>query len=314
MEPAWGWSGVKRITFREPAEIRSLLQLLPSKTAPADDLIPFLADLAGRFPRWLHQDEFGPSRAHQTAALRALRRSLKLLDSELARLTPLRRDWLDGKLKVAVDPSFSMLWAFHDATDWIAADLKRTGARGSRWVTQLLKRSQTATLQVDLLDTNTESAIFDTTLKRKFDLQQVAGGDFSLAHFTQWLTSYREIVCATLSRLNKRRGPEQALSLKLLVFLLCGAWGNTTEEPVIANGTIQDRYRSKAVTKSGEFVTAAVEAMLPDQGWLNEHAQFSTTARSSAGFGLTPGDKDRRAGQILPIMKSFRKLTILAKI
>ena len=91
-KPCWWWSGVETLNFSEQTSFRPLLAMLPAKQSSDDQILAFLVDLRARFQRWLHQDEFGPTRAQQTAALRALRKSIKTLQRQLAKGAPSQRD------------------------------------------------------------------------------------------------------------------------------------------------------------------------------------------------------------------------------
>jgi hypothetical protein len=69
--PAWNWTGVASLAFdgRE-ARLRGLVtEKLPITKSSLDDIVLYLVDLGAHFERWLHQDEFGPTRQQQTAAI-----------------------------------------------------------------------------------------------------------------------------------------------------------------------------------------------------------------------------------------------------
>ena len=83
-KPCWWWSGVETLNFSEQTNLRPLLAMLPAKQSSDDQILASLADLRARFQRWLHQDEFGPTRRQQTAALRALKKSIHTLQQRLA--------------------------------------------------------------------------------------------------------------------------------------------------------------------------------------------------------------------------------------
>jgi len=83
-EPRWGWSGVAPLAAAElSASDIDLGVLLPGHRSPIEQIVLELRDLGGRYHRYLHQDEFGPTRAERMAALRLLLDQLDLLLSRL---------------------------------------------------------------------------------------------------------------------------------------------------------------------------------------------------------------------------------------
>src|SRR6516162_11030782 len=98
-KPCWWWSGVETLHFSEQTSLRPLLAMLPAKQSSDDQILAFLVDLRARFQRWLHQDEFGPTRAQQTAALRALTKSLLGLQRHLIKSSTRIKGRLDAARK-----------------------------------------------------------------------------------------------------------------------------------------------------------------------------------------------------------------------
>jgi hypothetical protein len=77
-KPCWSWTGVAELgSSGQDAHLRDLVALLPVKKSSDEQIVDYLADLRARFPRWLHQDEFGPNRREQTASLRCRCRDWK---------------------------------------------------------------------------------------------------------------------------------------------------------------------------------------------------------------------------------------------
>src|SRR5712664_2067072 len=72
-EPRWGWSGVASLTGPQlSASDIDLPRLLPGHQSSDAQIIRTLCDLGARYRRYLHQDEFGPTRAERMASLRPL--------------------------------------------------------------------------------------------------------------------------------------------------------------------------------------------------------------------------------------------------
>ncbi|HYQ07961.1 MAG TPA: hypothetical protein VER26_13435, partial [Xanthobacteraceae bacterium] len=105
----WWWSGVETLNFSEQTNLRPLLAMLPAKRSSDDQVLALLVDLRARFQRWLHQDEFGPTRRQQTAALRAFKKSIHTLQQRLAKGAPTQREALDAVLRSGSDCSAATL-------------------------------------------------------------------------------------------------------------------------------------------------------------------------------------------------------------
>src|SRR6516162_3289899 len=157
-KPCWWWSGVETLHFSEQTSLRPLLAMLPAKQSSDDQILAFLVDLRARFQRWLHQDEFGPTRRQQTAALRALKKSLQTLLRQLAKGAPPHRAQLDVMLRSA-DRSVRMIERIYEA----AGDLERylptpdSLNREVDWASKIRACAETTMGQSQSLDTNTDS-------------------------------------------------------------------------------------------------------------------------------------------------------------
>ena len=113
-----------------------------------------------------------------------------------------------------------------------------------------------------------------------------------------------EVVDEALCALNERGGADGRVSLRLLVQELCKLWECETGRPVTAHGMTKLKYTGRTETEAGQFVTAAVEAMLPEPAWFDDHSQFSHPIRAKT---FLPSNSPDRARQILVIMRDFVK-------
>ena len=113
------------------------------------------------------------------------------------------------------------------------------------------------------------------------------------------------LLAETLKGLSSRRGAEERVSLKLLVEQLCEMWERETGCSVTAHDRVKDQSTGRAVTLAGQFATKAVEAMLPDQSWFKERAQFAQSARAHSFYLDNQAGQKARARHILVIMKDF---------
>jgi hypothetical protein len=306
-KPCWFWSGVAELASSgRDAPLRDPVAKLPVKKSSDEQIVDYLADLRDNFHRWLHQDEFGPDRKQQTASLRALMKSFRALQRQLTNGSSLIKKQLDAVLRSRDDRSSEVLQALYESAEDVTCGLRIDGApqRDAMWAARLQDCVNTLMAQLQAIDTNMESEVFLTAARRRFDLSQATGLDFALADAERWLNNYWNMLVETLSELNKRRGAEERVSLKLLVEQLCELWERETGSRVTAHGQVKDVYTGRAETAAGRFVTATVEVMLPDQSWFEHHVEFARSVRAKT---FQPGCQQDRERQILVIMRDFVK-------
>jgi len=305
-KPCWWWSGVETLNFSEQTNLRPLLAMLPAKQSSDDQILAFLIDLRARFQRWLHQDEFGPTRGQQTAALRAFKKSIQTLQRQLAKGAPSQREALDAVLRSGSDCSAAPLERIYEAASDLERDLRISDESNRKidWAAKIKACAETTMAQGQSLDTNADGEMFPIAIQHEFDPLQPCAPDFSLADAEQWLNTYCNVVDQTLYELNERGGAEERVSLKLSVEQLCEFWQHETGRPVSAHGISNLEYTQRTETEAGRFVTAAVEAMLPAPAWFDEHSGFSGPVRAMT---FLPSRHANRARQILVIMRGFVK-------
>jgi hypothetical protein len=320
-QPRWGWSGVSELKRPvqeshlqkrpdQESHLQQLVAMLPTMKSGEAQVLVQLVELRARFHRWLHQDEFGPRRGEQAAALRA---HIKLV-RELCRLLQKRRsrswDGLDAALRNSNDGLSPVVAALGDAAADVESALQIAGASNPDmgWLSRVRRCARTLSEQIETLDDNTDGQIFLTALHRHFDRSQtVASEDFGLVDAEFWLNGYWSGLVETLHTLDDQRGAQERVSLKLLVEELCQLWEQETGKPVTAHGFAKDVYTSRVETDAGRFVTAAVEAMLPDKSWFDQHPQFAHSVRAETFLPDEQGNRRQRdrARQILVIMRDF---------
>jgi hypothetical protein len=305
-KPCWSWSGAEALNFSEQTDLRPLLAMLAATQSSDEQILGFLVDLRARFQRWLHQDEFGPTRRQQTAALSALKKSLQTLQRKLAKGVPSQRRQFDATLRSGGDRSAATLERIYEAAGDLERYLRIAGASNRQidWAVRIKTCVETTMAQGQALDTNADGEILLTTLQNRFDPLQTCPPDFGLTEAEQWLSAYWNVVDQTLCRLNERGGAGERVSLKLLVEQLCELWERETGRPVTAHGMIKLEYTQRTETEAGRFVTSAVEAMLPESSWFDGHSEFSQPVRAET---FRPYRQADRARQILVIMRDFVK-------
>jgi hypothetical protein len=303
-KPRWSWSGADTLSFSEQTkDLEQLVATLPVKRS-ANDQIFFLIDLRARFRRWLHQDEFGPTRRQQIAGLRALKKSLQTLQRHLARGVRSQREKLNVMLRSGSDNPATTLERIYEAAVDLGRDLRISDAsnRKIEWALKIHTCVETIMAQSQALDTNADGEILLIAIRQNFDPLQACRVDFGLAGAEQWLISYWKVVDKALCALNERGGAEERVSLKLLVEELCKLWECETGRPVTAHGMTKLEYTQRTETEAGRFVTAAIEAMLPEAAWFDDHSEFSRPVRATT---FLPSNSPDRARQILVIMRDF---------
>jgi transposase len=72
--PRWDWSGVDEVRVPEVCgeSLKKIYEMLPVRRSSPQQLASEISALGARYHRYLHQDEFGPTRAECMAALRVM--------------------------------------------------------------------------------------------------------------------------------------------------------------------------------------------------------------------------------------------------
>jgi len=105
-KPPWFWTGVMPLDgMEDDSRLRELVAMLPARKSSDRAILTYLVDLRARFPRWMHQDEFGPDRGEQTAALRALMKSCRALQKHLLQRSSTFKAPLDATLRARNNPN-----------------------------------------------------------------------------------------------------------------------------------------------------------------------------------------------------------------
>jgi hypothetical protein len=307
-QPRWGWSGVSKLARRDQELlVEHLVAMLPATKSSPAEVVAQLVELCARFPGWLHQDEFGPRRGEQTAALRAHIKLVRELCQQLRKGTSRSRHRLDAALRNSNDGLSPVVAALGEAAADVESALQITSSKNQDigWFSRVRSCAETLFEKIETLDDNTNSQIALTALYRNFELSQTAASEeFGVLDAECWLNGYWNVLVETLNWLNDQRGAQERVSLKLLIEALCNLYERETKEPVAAHGIVGLEYTFRVETKSGRFVTAAVEAMLPNKAWFDQHAEFAHSGHAKTFLPDDPHPQDR-ARQILVIMKDL---------
>jgi hypothetical protein len=285
-EPRWCWSGVAPVAaVRLSASEIDLRILLPDNRSPIEEIVLALGDLGGRYQRYLHQDEFGPSRAERMAALRQLRDLLELLLSRLHRLPVDLRLRLSEQLArdaTPVEPDIDNFQAFR--SDVAAVQQIGEAALEIERIVHMPPTAHEAALIAELngaalriaellcvLDTTTEGAVaidsdcpaLEIGVEVDIDLIDVTTASARIERL-------RHRVERVLVGLEQRHGPERHESLRWLVWELCDLYHRETGRRVTNSADDASRcnfsgtrYTGTPQSPAGRFVLAAVKILQP---------------------------------------------------
>ena len=182
-KPCWSWSGAEALDFaRQTDDLERLVAMLPEKKSSTDEILTFLVDLRARFQRWMHQDEFAPTRRQQTAALRALKKSLQTLQRQLAKGAPSQREQLDALLRAGNHLSATVLERLYEGAGDLECDLQTSGASGREidWPLEIKCGAEKTMAQSQSVDTNADGAILPIAIQHGFVLSQMYPADCGL--------------------------------------------------------------------------------------------------------------------------------------
>jgi hypothetical protein len=86
--PRWDWSGVDQLITPtiSDEDMARIVGSLPTCRSTPEEIKSKIQALGARYHRYLHQDEFGPTRAERMSALRAMHTCVELLDSLIVNL------------------------------------------------------------------------------------------------------------------------------------------------------------------------------------------------------------------------------------
>jgi hypothetical protein len=298
----WGFDGIAEIVAPRWAQedLEAVARLLPKCCRPIEVIVADFLDIGGHYHRYLHQDEFGPTRAERMAALREI---LGSLDSLLALLkdlpSDLRSALLESQSDYAAQPPAidlfesylggrTVIEALSEAAMDFGRALARTGkAAEAALVANIRDTAETTLFLLRALDFATETeVVIGAGSAVRLSVQAEAADPF--ASVIGKLDHLRCRFEAALSSLERRKGPEARLSLSLLVWQLCDLWWRETGKPVTVNPVQQGAYTGRPQSAAGRFVSAAVEALQPPPSWIKEHEAVGAQVRARSITGL-PG-------------------------
>jgi hypothetical protein len=285
--PRWGWSGVAPLTAVQlsASDIDNLRDLLLGHRSPIAQIVLSLRDLGVRYCRYLHQDEFGPTRAQRMAALRLLLEAFDLLLSRLNELPEHLRLRLSKHLASRGSPverDIDDCPAHRNDEEAVrevaeaAVDERRmlyaaSATHDVELMNELSGAAETTLQLLWTLDTTTAGAVaIDAELPR---LAIEGGAESDVIGFAvvcARIGRLRRRVEVMLARLRRQKGPECSVSSKWLVWQLCDLYHHETGRPVTSSAAEEYCYTGTPQSPAGRFVLAAIEALQPSEAWAQE--------------------------------------------
>jgi hypothetical protein len=243
------------------ADIDKLIGLLPNRRSSNHYLGLRFSKAGARFKRYLRQDDFGPTRADQIAALTLNLRNIGLIIEFLRSLLPFQAGLLCARLDEELRPLVNLTWgqifdAIHDISDYL-------GHLDPVLVDPFLELADACNRFVDFparIDTNTAARLVDE--QGNFELH-LPGRPLSIADVLDWIDRFRDIHEAQRIHCRSRKGFEKSDALYFLVWELARIWSYETGEAVTHYSRKHGAYTGRPETASGIFILGAAETMLP---------------------------------------------------
>ena len=286
--PRWDWSGVDQLITPtiSDGDMARILGSLPACRSTPEEIKSKIQALGARYHRYLHQDEFGPTRAERMSALRAMQICVELLDSLIVNLPQhlaleLTTTEPDQSL------SFRMLRSWTILRGWTMEQIHEAASTELAWrhslhsaddlhmLEEICTRAGAAIEVVSLLDTGSEGELFDDAVRTGVLFKNNVSSIIDAPLF-----ALKTQVGLTLDRLTKQGGPERQISLSWLVWEACDLWTRETGEPVTNSAVRNGDYTGSPESPAGRFVLAVVEALQPSESWMAQHLRVDAAVRA----------------------------------
>jgi hypothetical protein len=294
-QPRSGWSGVAPLTTAQlSASDIDLEALLPGHHSPIEQIVLELRDLGGRYHRYLHQDELGPTRAERMAALRSLLKQLDLLSSRLYGLPGYLRLRLSkqlasrcgsvediDKFEAHRNDDEAVRQVGEAATDEVSMMHATSMTSDAALMDDIRGAAENAGQLLSVLDTTTAGAVVLDTELPPLEIAQNDEDDLiGLAMVCARIERLRCRVEKTLANLERRKGAERSESLRWLVWELCELYKRETGKSVTNSAVSKDKFTSEPQSPAGRFVLAAAAALRPSEAWMREHSIWNRGMRA----------------------------------
>jgi hypothetical protein len=243
--------------------------------SPGDETFTSFERIRARFLRRLRQDEFGPTNADCSAALRQLLSSFDRISRRLRALSPRSRELFSGVLaNVAAGASERI--SFQSVIQQIgtaASELARVATK----VDKSVKRRQFDAIadvadkfffNLNALDSRSQGELDLAALRMDIRLKiPPLEGKGAYATYLRRLTLFRDQISRTIKGLG--RGPEKPSSLYIAVAALADFYQKVTGKRATSNGYTAGVYRGTPQSEAGLFALRAVRLLMPPADWYN---------------------------------------------
>jgi hypothetical protein len=266
--------------------------LLPIRLSSDDILQAELRKVAMKLRQRLRQDDWGPSRGDQTAALREVKKNIAGLRSSIHKLIQSDSDYFFRLLEQDVPGERPITWAtlmtsIEETADFCARQIEAPNFG------DIASRANYFVGYPEPLDDNTQSAILESCAGLGFFGPVSSPHRYGPKELDSLLEQFAALHANALGALNARRGPEEFLTLKLAVKRLAEVFNAETGREVTHHLDSSGYPTSEA----GKFIVAAVLAMRPLAAELTE--EFREGLGKHASIWLSEPALKRQVAQAL---------------
>jgi hypothetical protein len=276
--PQWGFCGasIVEVVPVSPVALAEVTSRLGLVISPGDETFTSLELMRARFLRRLRQDEFGPTNADCSAALRQLMSSFDRVSKRLRVLGPRSRGLFSGSLaNVAASASERIsLRSVIDQIGIAASDLARVTTKIDKGVRRrqfdaIADAADRLFFNLNALDSRSQSELELAALRPDLRLKipPLEGTD-AYATYLRRLTLFRDQISRTIKSLG--RGPEKPSSLYIAVWQLADFFQKVTGRRVTSNGYKAGVYTSRPQSEAGLFILDAIRLLMPPPDWYSE--------------------------------------------
>jgi hypothetical protein len=277
-KPRWGWSGAEGLSTPPLSDeaLTRLYKLLVSPRSTVEELGTKIQELGARYHRYLHQDEFGPTRAEQISTLRAVLTQIMQLDSLILDLPQYLVLDLSSNFTNQSNLQFWTIGKIHQAANIELSSQRSQYSTNDLNVLENICAAAGAAIDlISSLDTSSEGELLNDAFSTGLLIVKNA---FSVIDAP--LFALKAQFGLTLDRLRRQRGPEKQLSMWWLVRELCDLWTQETGLPVTNSAVRNGDYTGSPESPAGKFVLAVVEALQPSESWMGQHLRVDAAVRA----------------------------------
>jgi hypothetical protein len=275
--PQWGFWGasIVEVVPVSPVALAEVMRPLGLVISPGDATFTSFELMRARFLRQLRQDEFGPTNADCSAALRQLLSSFDRISKRLRALSPRSRELFSGVLaNVAAGASERI--SRQSVIQQIGITASELGRVATKTNKRVRRRQFDAIADVadklffnlNALDSSSQSklelAACRTDLRLK--IPPLEGTD-AYATYLRRLTLFRDQISRTIK--SPGRGPEKPSSLYIAIWQLADFYQKVTGKRATSNGYTAGVYMGTPQSKAGLFILEAVRLLMPPADWYN---------------------------------------------